>query len=117
MQVSGDRREPLISWESFERGAGGKLFCTKVFPRGRSHRKGAGMEQRDLDLIEQWKEKDPELKRLWQEHLEFEEQLLSFNKRVYLSASEQTERKVIQKKKLKGRDQIERILTRIRNQG
>jgi uncharacterized protein YdcH (DUF465 family) len=72
------------------------------------------METRDLDLIAEWKEKDPELKKLWQEHLEFEEQLEFFNKRVYLSATEELERKTIQKKKLQGRDQIERILTKIR---
>jgi uncharacterized protein len=72
------------------------------------------MEKRDLDLIGQWKEKDPELKRLWQEHLEFEEQLEVFNKRVYLTPSEEMERKTLQKKKLKGRDQIEQILSKIR---
>ena len=74
------------------------------------------MEQKDLDLIEAWKEKDPELKRLWLEHLEFEEQLEQFNSRVYLSSSEQLERKVLQKKKLAGRDAIERILSRIRKE-
>ena len=74
------------------------------------------METRDLALIEEWKEKDPELKRLWQEHLEFEEQLAAFNKRVYLSASEELERKTLQKKKLKGRDLIERILIKLRQQ-
>lgn len=72
------------------------------------------MEKRDLDLIAEWTDKDPELKKLWQEHLEFEEQLEFFNRRVYLSATEELERKTIQKKKLRGRDQIERILTRIR---
>ncbi len=74
------------------------------------------METRDLALIEEWQEKDPELKRLWQEHLEFEEQLAAFNKRVYLSASEELERKTLQKKKLKGRDHIERILIKLRQQ-
>lgn len=72
------------------------------------------MEQRDLDLIEKWKEKDPELKRLWQEHLDFEEQLDVFNKRIYLSPSEEVERKTLQKKKLRGRDRIERILIKLR---
>lgn len=72
------------------------------------------MEQRDLDLIEKWKDKDPELNKLWQEHLEFEEHLDAFNKRVYLSPTEELERKTIQKKKLRGRDQIERILIRLR---
>ena len=72
------------------------------------------MEQKDLDLIERWKDKDVELKKLWQEHLEFEEQLQAFNKRVYLSPTEEVERKTLQKKKLKGRDQIERILIKLR---
>jgi uncharacterized protein len=72
------------------------------------------METKDLNLIAEWKDKDPELKKLWQEHLEFEEQLEFFNKRVYLSATEELERKTLQKKKLLGRDQIERILTKIR---
>ena len=72
------------------------------------------MEQKDLDLIESWKDKDVELKKLWQEHLEFEEQLQAFNKRVYLSPTEEVERKTLQKKKLKGRDQIERILIKLR---
>jgi uncharacterized protein len=74
------------------------------------------MEKTDLELIEQWKEKDPDLKKLWDEHLEFEEQLESFNKRVYLSPTEQLERKTLQKRKLQGRDQIERILAKIRQQ-
>lgn len=72
------------------------------------------MEQRDIDLIAQWQERDPELKRLWTEHLEFEEQLEVFNKRVYLSPAEEMERKTLQKKKLWGRDQIERILEKLR---
>jgi hypothetical protein len=72
------------------------------------------MEKRDLDLIAKWQDHDPELKRLWQDHLEFEEQLEVFKKRVYLSPAEEMERKTLQKKKLKGRDQIERILVRLR---
>jgi uncharacterized protein YdcH (DUF465 family) len=78
--------------------------------------KGIRMEKRDVKLIEAWKERDPELKRLWEEHHEFEEQLERFNKRVYLSTAEEIERKNLQKKKLKGRDQIERILVRLRKE-
>ncbi len=78
--------------------------------------KGMRMENRDIKLIEAWKERDPELKRLWEEHHEFEEQLERFNKRVYLSTAEEIERKNLQKKKLKGRDRIERILVRIRKE-
>ncbi len=73
------------------------------------------MEKRDLDLIEAWKDKNLELKKLWEEHLEYEEQLDRFNKRVYLSTSEELERKTLQKKKLMGRDKIEGILRQIRS--
>ncbi|MGB6064571.1 MAG: DUF465 domain-containing protein [Desulfomonilaceae bacterium] len=72
------------------------------------------MEQKDLDLIAAWQDKDPELKKLWREHLEFEEQLESFNRRVYLSPTEELERKTLQKKKLRGRDLLERILVTLR---
>lgn len=72
------------------------------------------MERTDLELIQQWKERDPELNRLWTEHLEFEEQLARYAKRVYLTSEEQMERKKLQKKKLQGRDQIERILLKIK---
>ncbi len=72
------------------------------------------MEPRDLDLINRWKDREPELRTLWEEHLEFEEQLQSFNRRAYLSPAEELERKMLQKKKLQGRDQIERILTKLR---
>jgi uncharacterized protein len=72
------------------------------------------MEKTDLELIEQWKDRDPELKRLWEEHVEFEEQLAVFNKRVYLSPTEELERKTLQKKKLKGRDLLERVLAKHR---
>ncbi len=74
------------------------------------------MEKQDLELIESCKDREPELNKLWQEHLEFEEQLEVFNRRVYLTPSEEIERKTIQKKKLKGKDQMEKILSRLRTQ-
>ncbi|MEW6350981.1 MAG: DUF465 domain-containing protein [Thermodesulfobacteriota bacterium] len=72
------------------------------------------MEKWDLELIDKWKDKDAQLSRLWQEHLEFEEQLDAFSKRLYLSTAEEMEKKTIQKKKLQGRTEIERILIRLR---
>ncbi len=80
------------------------------------HEKGLEMEKRDLELIELSKDREPELNKLWQDHLEYEEQLEVFNRRVYLTPSEEIERKTIQKKKLKGKDQIEKILARLRAQ-
>jgi uncharacterized protein len=99
-----------VSWENL-RGTDSRI---RDVPRGNLLTKGIRMETTDLDLIEQWKDRDPELRRLWEEHLEFEEQLAAFNKRVYLSPTEELERKTLQKKKLKGRDLLERILIKLR---
>lgn len=75
------------------------------------------MEKTDLELIEKWKELDPELLALWNEHVELEDKLEELNKRVYLSTEEQLEQKALKKKKLQGKTQIERILIKLRKDG
>ena len=72
------------------------------------------MEREDLELIEQLTDKDPELKKFWDEHLEYERQLEGFNRRPYLTAAETMERKRLQKLKLAGRDRMEQILAKYR---
>ncbi len=72
------------------------------------------MEQRDLELIGRWIERDPELKKYVEEHREFEKKLEEFNRRPYLTAAETMERKRLQKLKLAGRDKIEQILAQHR---
>jgi uncharacterized protein YdcH (DUF465 family) len=72
------------------------------------------MERHDLEIIDQWKERDPELKRFVEEHLDFERRLEEFNRRPYLTAAESMERKRLQKLKLAGRDRIEQILAKYR---
>lgn len=73
------------------------------------------MEETDLQLIRKIIPKDQELKRLWDEHLEYEEKLDQLNKRRYLSTEEEIRRKEIQKRKLQGKDKIEEILRKYRN--
>ncbi len=68
------------------------------------------MEENDLKLIRKLIPKDPELKTLWDEHLEYEEKLDQLNKRRYLSTEEDIRRKELQKLKLKGKDKIAEIL-------
>ena len=51
-----------------------------------------------------------ELRQLWEEHLKLEKKLEELNSQAHLSPSEQTERKMIKKRKLAGKDQIARIL-------
>ncbi len=72
------------------------------------------MERQDLEMIEAWKERDPELKRFVDEHEEYERRLEEFNRRPYLTAAESMERKRLQKLKLAGRDRIEQILAKYR---
>ena len=72
------------------------------------------MEREDLELIEQLTDRDPELKKFWDEHLEYERLLEGFNRRPYLTAAETIERKRLQKLKLAGRDRMELILAKHR---
>ncbi len=75
------------------------------------------MEKNDLELIEQLTDRDPELKKFWDEHHELERQLEDFNRRPYLTAAETMERKRLQKLKLAGRDKMEQILAKYRQKG
>jgi uncharacterized protein len=74
------------------------------------------MEDTDLQLIRKLIPKDQELKRLWDEHLDYEVKLDQFNKRRYLSTEEEVRRKELQKLKLQGKDKIEEILRKYRNE-
>jgi len=73
------------------------------------------MEQQDLDLILKLMDRDPELKRYWEEHRELEARLDEMNRRPYLTPEETVERKRLQKLKLSGRDRIENILAKYRD--
>lgn len=72
------------------------------------------MDQSDMELIQANLDKEPELTKLWAEHLELEKKLDDMNQRLYLSTEEQMERKHLQKLKLAGRDRIEQILATLR---
>ena len=72
------------------------------------------MEQRDLELINKYRNSDEVLGKLYDEHIDFEKQLDEYNNKSYLSADDEMQRKMIQKKKLLGRDQIEMILAKYR---
>lgn len=73
------------------------------------------MEKRDLGLIEKYIAVDHELKKYVDEHKKYEEILAAYNKKPYLSPEEELEEKRIKKLKLKGRDKIEAILAKYRN--
>lgn len=74
------------------------------------------MEQRDLELIEKNKTNNKALEALYREHMDFEHRIEKFNNKMFLTPSEEIERKNLQKMKLAGRDKIEGILRDLRKQ-
>ena len=74
------------------------------------------MEQADELLTKKYIHKDEELKKYIEDHEKLEADLENFNKRIYLTAEEEIEKKTLQKKKLRVKEQIYRILARYRSQ-
>jgi hypothetical protein len=72
------------------------------------------MEKRDEELIQSLLERDAELKRYYEEHIELELQLAQLQGKPFLTPEEEIEKKRIQKVKLAGKDRIMEILGRYR---
>ena len=72
------------------------------------------MEKRDEEQILTLVDKDPELRKHYDEHVEFERQLARLGAKSHLTVEEEVERKRIQKLKLAGKDRIMEILYRHR---
>ena len=72
------------------------------------------MEKRDEELIQTLLEREPDLRRYYEEHVDLERQLEVFNQKVHLTPEEEVERKRLQKLKLAGKDKIMEILSRYR---
>ena len=70
------------------------------------------MDKRELARIESLMPREPELQSLWQEHLDLEQQLSEMDGRSHLTPGEEQERKLLQKRKLAGKDRIAAILAR-----
>ncbi|MFB3060730.1 MAG: DUF465 domain-containing protein [Candidatus Binatia bacterium] len=72
------------------------------------------MDQTEVKIIVPLLDKDPELKRYYEEHLELEDKLLTYQNRSYLSPDEEMEKKKLQKLKLVGKDKMMEILGKYR---
>ena len=70
------------------------------------------MEEKERLLIIKLSEQDPELKKLWEEHIEYESTLKHLEKKGHLSPEEEVEKKKIQKLKLAGKDKMFGILAK-----
>ncbi|NIO09407.1 MAG: DUF465 domain-containing protein [Deltaproteobacteria bacterium] len=72
------------------------------------------MDQTEEKIILPLLDKDPELKRFYDEHQELENKLQSYQNRSYLSADEEMEKKRLQKLKLAGKDRMMEIVMKYR---
>jgi len=72
------------------------------------------MENRDLARIRELLPGEPELARLWREHQELEEELGRLQTLRCLTPEEAARQVEFKKRKLAGRDRIQRILERRR---
>jgi uncharacterized protein len=75
------------------------------------------MESREEQVIVSLLDKDPELKKYYEEHQVLEKKLSEFQHKHHLSADEEMEMKRIQKLKLVGKDKIMEILGKHRQSG
>ena len=71
------------------------------------------MSKKDRDLIERLLEEDEEYRKLYEEHLAFEERIEELQKRPP-STEIHFEIEKLKKKKLQGKDKMERILVKHR---
>ena len=72
------------------------------------------MEEKDEQLIRSLLEREPELRRYYEEHVDLERRLETFAQKLYLTPDEELEKKRLQKLKLAGKDKIMEILSRYR---
>ena len=72
------------------------------------------MEKKDEELIQTLLEREPELRRHYEEHVDLERQLGVYQQKHYLTPDEELEKKRLQKLKLAGKDKIMEILSRYR---
>ena len=72
------------------------------------------MEKKDEELIQTLLEREPELRRYYEEHVDLERRLGAYQQKVYLSPDEELEKRRLQKLKLAGKDRIMEILSRHR---
>ena len=75
------------------------------------------MELKDEQTIVSLLDKDPELRKFYEEHREFEKKLADFQHKHHLTPEEEVEMKKLQKLKLAGKDRIMEILGRYRQAG
>jgi hypothetical protein len=72
------------------------------------------MERPEELLIEKHIQEDEELRKYVEEHRQFKVDLEKFKERIHLTSEEEVQKKVLQKKKLLGKEKIIAILEKYR---
>ena len=72
------------------------------------------MEAKDEQLILSLVDRDRDLKRFYEEHVELEKRLAQIDHKGFLNQEEEIERKRLQKVKLAGKDRMMEILNKYR---
>ena len=75
------------------------------------------MERREEEFIISLLDRDPELRKYYEEHQQLEKKLLNYQHKAYLTPAEEVEKKRLQKLKLLGKDKIMEILGKYRPAG
>jgi len=72
------------------------------------------MTEDDLGLVEKLCDENPRFRKLYEEHVIFEKQLVELDDKPFLTPDQEFERKKVQKLKLAGKDEMESILRHYR---
>ena len=72
------------------------------------------MEMKDNVVTEKLVSESPRFRKLYEEHALFEKELQQLDDRSHLTADDELQRKKIQKLKLAGKDEMEKILAETR---
>lgn len=72
------------------------------------------MEAKDEQLILSLVDRDADLKRCYDEHVQLEKRLAQIDHKAFLNQDEEVERKRLQKVKLAGKDRMMEILNKYR---
>lgn len=72
------------------------------------------MEEKDQSLVQQLFDGNPRFRLLYEEHQVLEKELNQLNTKSFLTPDEEIEKRKVQKLKLAGKDEMEKMLSRYR---
>ncbi|MBR4742500.1 MAG: DUF465 domain-containing protein [Desulfovibrio sp.] len=72
------------------------------------------MDQQEKDLLEKNKDKDPELKALWEDHVLYSKQVDKLESKSFRTPTEEQTLKQLKKQKLEGKTKMLSILDKLK---